>query len=132
MNRRFGPLRRASGACRSCDRRTPPRERDVVRAFELVVPPGDARLGAEAVQVGLESRAALRFGDAVADRAARLLERPDLGVGARFELENLVAAGRPDDVRHLADLELLQNEAKLWRELLALDWADQPAVGLRR
>src|SRR5688572_7810626 len=109
MNRRSGRRYDASAGGGRGNGLSPARQRKVVRALQLVVPPGNARLRAKAIEVRLKSRAALALGDAIPDRGARLLERAHFRVGARLELENLIPARRPDQFSHLADLELVEH-----------------------
>ena len=54
------------------------------------------------------------------------------GAVDRFELENLVALGRSQDLRDVAHLHRLDQLAQIWRHVAQIERTDEPGVGSRR
>ena len=68
----------------------------------------------------------------VGDLRPRLVHRLHLGFGGAFELDDLVAAGRPQHARDLPDFERRDLLQQLRRQVGSVDRADEAAVGLGR
>ena len=90
----------------------------IVGPLQLVVPPIDGGLRAQLVEILLALTAKLLFTNPVRDVPARFFERLRLRLGARLELQDLIATLRAKRLGDVAHFHAFEHLPQLRRELL--------------